>query len=334
MKIQKKQSLKAFNSFGIDVTAEYFTEIKHTNDFTFILDWLNKHEQTFLLIGGGSNILFTKDYNGLAIVIKTQGKQLIDEDESHYYVEAQAGENWHNFVRWTIAQGYAGLENLSLIPGTVGAAPMQNIGAYGIELADRFHSLKAIDIKTGEQKEFDKESCDFGYRHSFFKENLGQYIIQSVTFKLAKQAEWKINYAGVRDALEGKTLSAKLISDTIISIRQSKLPSPDDIGNAGSFFKNPIIDEISMSSLRETHPHIPCYPLNNGRYKTSAAWLIDQCGWKGKKLGKAGVYPNHALVLTNLGNATGNEIWHLAHCIIASVEDKFGISLEPEPRVI
>ena len=333
MKITKNISLKPFNTFGIDVQAENFAEINQPEQLLALADWVNSHKLPYILIGGGSNILFTKNYDGLAVVIKTQGKQLIHEDDNYYYIEAQAGENWHEFVCWTIDQGYAGLENLSLIPGTVGAAPMQNIGAYGIELADRFYALKAIHMPTKEQKVFDKQACDFGYRHSFFKANLGQYIIESVTFKLPKKPEWKINYAGVKENLAGKPLSAKLISDTIIAIRQSKLLAPTELGNAGSFFKNPIVDGVTMQALKDKHHSIPSYPQDNNKFKTSAAWLIDQCGWKGKAIGQASVSPQHALVLINLGQATGNEIWHLAQEIIASVKDKFGVELEPEPRV-
>ena len=211
---------------------------------------------------------------------------------------------------------------------------MQNIGAYGVELADRFHSLKAIHIPTGKPLTFDKTACDFAYRHSFFKANIDQYIIESVIFQLPKKPEWKINYAGVKEALTGKVLSAELISRTIIDIRRSKLPDPTDIGNAGSFFKNPIITAADILKLQEKYPTLPAYPQTNTLVKTSAAWLIDQCGWKGKCIGQAAVYPKHALVLSNLGNATGEEIWHLAQEIIRSVNDKFGITLEPEPRVI
>ena len=332
--IKNNISLKTVNTFNISASSYYFAEITKNYQFDEILEWLTQYQQDLLLIGGGSNLLFTRDYQGLACLIKTKGKEKIAEDDDYYYIRAQAGENWHDFVRWTIQQGYAGLENLSLIPGTVGAAPMQNIGAYGVELADRFHSLKAIHISSGETKIFDKSACNFGYRHSFFKENLGQFIIQTVTFRLAKQPEWKINYAGVQQALADKPLSAKLISDTIIRIRQSKLPSPETIGNAGSFFKNPIIDDAIMQALKTQHPDIPCYPQANQTFKTSAAWLIDQCGWKGKTQGNAGVYLKHALVLTNLGKASGQEVWQLANAIMDSVEEKFAIRLEPEPRII
>ena len=332
--IKNNISLKTVNTFNISASSYYFAEITKNYQFDEILEWLTQYQQDLLLIGGGSNLLFTRDYQGLACLIKTKGKEKIAEDDDYYYIRAQAGENWHDFVRWTIQQGYAGLENLSLIPGTVGAAPMQNIGAYGVELADRFYSLNAIQISTGETKTFDKAACNFGYRHSFFKENLGEFIIQSVTFRLAKQPEWKINYAGVKQALAGKTLSAKAISDAIIRIRQNKLPSPETIGNAGSFFKNPIVDNVTMQTLKAHYPDIPCYPQTNQTFKTSAAWLIEQCRWKGKTLGKAGVYPKHALVLTNLGGASGQEIWQLANAIMDSVEEKFAIRLEPEPRII
>jgi UDP-N-acetylmuramate dehydrogenase len=335
MTIKQQVSLKALNTFGVDVNAHAFIELRSQADIMALTAWQHDNPTIpLLMIGGGSNLLFTQDFAGCAVLINTRGKTLLDDDEHHHYIEAQAGENWHELVRWTIEQGYSGLENLSLIPGTVGAAPMQNIGAYGVELADRFHSLNALDLETGTIKTFDLAACDFAYRHSYFKQNLGRYLILSVVFKLPKQAEWKTDYAGVREALANKPVNAKNISDAIIQIRQSKLPDPNTLGNAGSFFKNPIISKQQYDALNAEYENLPAYPHGEA-YKTSAAWLIDQCGWKGKTQGNAGVYEKHALILTNAsGTATGAEIWQLAQDIMASVNDKFGIQLEPEPRIL
>lgn len=334
MNIKKNVSLQCYNSFAIDIKADYFIEITQDADYQPLMQWINRYNIPFIILGGGSNILFTQDYHGVAIYINTQGKRQIAATKSHYLIKVNAGENWHEFVRWSIAQNYTGLENLSLIPGTVGAAPMQNIGAYGIELADRFHSLCALHIATGKSQHFDKNACEFGYRHSFFKQHLDEYLIQSVTFKLPKQADWRINYAGVKKQLGQQALSAQLISDTIIALRQSKLPDPNRVPNAGSFFKNPILTHKQMHPLQQQYADMPAYPHTKHYVKTSAAWLIDQCGWKGRTLGQAKVYPKHALVLTNKGQATGAEIWHLAQRIQASVLQKFGIQLEAEPRII
>jgi len=334
MNIKNNISLKRYNSFAIDIKADYFIEINTNQEFQPLIKWLKTHDMPFVLLGGGSNILFTQDYHGLAIHINTSGKQQISETDTHYLIEVNAGENWHEFVRWSIDQGYTGLENLSLIPGTVGAAPMQNIGAYGIELADRFYSLQALHIETGKLLTFDKAACDFAYRHSFFKQNLGKYLIQSVTFQLPKQPDWRITYTGIKQQLAGQKLSARLISDTIIQLRQSKLPDPNQIANAGSFFKNPLLSPTAMQQLQQQYPTIPSYPQNSGQVKTSAAWLIDQCGWKGKVYGQAAVYEKHALVLINKGQATGAEIAQLALKIQQSVHQKFAIQLEAEPRII
>jgi len=334
MNIKKNISLKRYNSFAIDIKADYFIEITQAEEFQPLIQWINGHNMPFVFLGGGSNILFTQDYKGLAVYINTQGKQKIAETKTHYLIEVSAGENWHEFVRWSIEQNYIGLENLSLIPGTVGAAPMQNIGAYGIELADRFHSLQAIHITTGKSYTFDKDACKFAYRHSFFKENLGEYLIQSVTFQLPKKPDWRINYAGLKQQLAHKALSARLISDAIMALRQSKLPDPNSVPNAGSFFKNPLLSCAAMQKLQQKYANIPSYPHANRHVKTSAAWLIDQCGWKGQARGQAEVYAKHALVLTNKGHATGAEIWQLAQCIQDSVLQKFGIQLEAEPRIL
>ena len=238
-------------------------------------------------------------------------------------------------MRWTISKGYAGLENLSLIPGTVGAAPIQNIGAYGVELADHFHSLQAVNLENGDVLEFDKERCKFAYRDSFFKGyGLDRLLITSVTFALPKKPQWRIDYAGIRDVLEGKDLNSELISNAVIQLRQNKLPDPEVIGNAGSFFKNPIISREKWESIKASYPELPGYKQADGLMKTSAAWLIETCGLKAYRDGDAGVSEKHALVLVNHGKAEGRDLWEVAQKIIRSVQDKFEIVLEPEPRVL
>ncbi len=342
MQIHKNTSLKALNTFGVDAKAKYYCEIHTKDDIADLLDWkaANKVGDNLpnLLVGGGSNLLFKNDYEGLVAKICLAGKDIADEDENHVYVTAAGGENWHDFVRWSVENNWAGLENLSLIPGTVGAAPIQNIGAYGVELADCFHSLQAVDLETGEVFEYQKSACQFGYRESIFKSQmLDKLLITSVTFALTKESNlpsWKTDYAGVREVLEGKELTAELISDAIIALRQSKLPDPTVIGNAGSFFKNPVLSLEEWQVLKTENPDIPGWELLDGSMKTSAAWLIDQCGFKGYRKGNAGVSDKHALVLVNYGGASGAELWAVAEEIIWEVESRFGIELEAEPRVI
>ncbi|MEE9304364.1 MAG: UDP-N-acetylmuramate dehydrogenase [Thiotrichaceae bacterium] len=335
MKLTENVSLKPYNTFGVASIARYFTDINNLDDVSELIAWRKQNDLPYLIVGGGSNLLFKNDYPGLVAHINLQDRLLISEDNEASYVQAGAGEVWHDFVRWTIDQGYAGLENLSLIPGSVGAAPVQNIGAYGVELVDRLHAIDTIDLDSGESRQFDVTECQFAYRDSFFKSvEPGRYLITAVTFRLPHKPEWKTAYAGVGDQLAGQSLSSRLISDTIIRIRQSKLPDPAVIGNAGSFFKNPILADSEWTLLKEKHPALPGYPQHNGGMKTSAAWLIDECGWKGRKLGLAGVYDKHALVLVNHGGASGNELWAVAEAVMQSVQEKFSIALEPEPTVI
>lgn len=335
MEIINNASLKTLNTFGVAAQAQYFAELHYLEDIEALLELKKQGGIANLLLGGGSNLLFKNDYQGLVAKVCLAGKDIAEQGEDFVYVSAAAGENWHNFVRWTISQGFSGLENLSLIPGTVGAAPIQNIGAYGVELADVFHSLQAVNIENGDILDFNKERCHFGYRESFFKSQaLDKLLITSVTFALPKAPDWKIDYAGVKEALAGKKLSTQLISDTIIQLRQSKLPDPELIGNAGSFFKNPVLSNFQWDSLKAKHPDLPGYTQVNDNIKTSAAWLIGQCGWKGYRKGDTGVSEMHTLVLVNHGSATGAELWSLAQDIIKSVEDKFAITLEPEPRVL
>lgn len=336
MKIHEHYSLKALNTFGLDVSARYFCAIRKLGGLRMIIQWQKEHpELPVLFLGGGSNMLFIDDYPGLVVQVLLKDREVLGDDGQYVYVRGGAGENWHDFVRWTIDEGYAGLENLSLIPGTVGAAPMQNIGAYGVELKDRFYELQALDWRTAELREFSADACQFGYRDSYFKSvEPGRWLIGSVVFKLPLKPEWQVDYAGVREQLANKKLNARVISDAIIRIRQSKLPDPAVIGNAGSFFKNPVIPRQQWDALKSAHESLPGWQQPNDAMKTSAAWLIDQCGWKGQRTGDAGTYQNHALVLVNHGHATGQDLWVFAQRIMASVQERFGIELEPEPRVI
>ncbi|MHA7101059.1 UDP-N-acetylmuramate dehydrogenase [Roseivirga pacifica] len=329
-------SLQPYNTFGLDVKAKSFAKFKSLETLKEGLQ-LAKN-QPLLILGGGSNLLFTKDYDGLVLKNELKGIDLIKEDAEHFYVEAQAGENWHQFVMHCIANNWAGVENLSLIPGTVGAAPMQNIGAYGVEIIQVFDHLKAMEIATGEIHTFNKEDCQFGYRESVFKKSLkGKYVITSVCFKLKKTPDFNTSYGAIAQTLEdmGVTeLSIKAVSDAVIDIRQTKLPDPKEIGNSGSFFKNPEVDKIDYEGLRAEFPSIPGYPLPDNKVKIPAAWLIDQDGWKGKTFGQIGVHKNQPLVLVNYGGGKGADIKALAFKIQASVATKFGIELTPEVNIV
>ena len=336
MEIINDASLKAFNTFGVNTSAKYLSHIRNLQDIESLYEWKTKHDLPNLLLGGGSNLLFKSDFEGLVAKVDLLGKDIAGEDDDSVYVSAAGGENWHDFVLWTIEQGFAGLENLSLIPGCVGAAPIQNIGAYGVELSNTFHTLQTVNLDNGDIQEFDKDLCQFAYRESFFKsQTLDKLLITSVTFRFPKKPEWHVNYAGLREALAGEMLSAKVISDAVISERQRKLPDPSKIGNAGSFFKNPVMEKDVWESLKNDHEALPGFPQQgNDTVKTSAGWLIDQAGWKGFRAGDAGVSDKHALVLVNHANASGAELWQVAEDIMTSVEHKFGVRLEPEPRVI
>lgn len=335
MKIRENISLKALNTMGVDVKARYFCALHKLGGLKSVMQWKKEHpELPVLFLGGGSNMLFTQDYEGLVVHIQLKQREIIGTMGGYVYVRAGAGENWHDFVRWTVEQGYAGLENLSLIPGTVGAAPVQNIGAYGVEVKDCIEQVQAIDWQSAEIRDFTLPECQFAYRDSFFKSvEPKRWLIASVTFKLPVKPEWKLDYAGMQEQLEGKELTAENISDAVIAIRQSKLPDPAVIGNAGSFFKNPILPKSQWEQLKAAYPNLPSWEQESG-VKTSAGWLIDQCGWKGQRDGDAGTYEKHALVLVNHGQAQGKELWDFAQRIIASVEEKFGVTLEPEPSVL
>lgn len=338
MIIHENYSLKKLNTFGIDASAHYFTELSSLEEIREILSQKTFATIPKLILGGGSNLLFTKNFDGIVIKNNLKGIELINEDADYYFIKAGAGEKWHEFVMHCIANNYAGLENLSLIPGNVGAGPMQNIGAYGVEIKDHFYELEAMHIADKTIHTFRNEDCRFGYRESIFKHELkNQYIITSVTFKLLKKPVFNTKYGAIEKELEEmgiKELSIQAISKAVCNIRSSKLPNPAEIGNAGSFFKNPEVVRSKYEFLKNQFPTIVGYDLENGNVKLAAGWLVEQCGWKGKIIGDAGVHKLQALVLVNYGNAKGNEIYDFSQKIMDSVKDKFGVQLEREVNII
>lgn len=338
MKLQQHVNLKPYNTFGITAYAEYFAEIFSVDDLLQIINNVTLQHLPKLILGGGSNLLFTQDFNGLIIKNSIKGIEKIKEDEQHVFIKAFAGEVWHDLVQYAIAHNYGGMENLSLIPGQVGAAPMQNIGAYGVEIESIFDSLEAIDLQNGTTQFFTKEACGFGYRESIFKkEAKGKYCIVSVTFRLNKQPVFNTSYGAIQDTLQQMgiaELNVKAISDAVIHIRTSKLPDPKVLGNAGSFFKNPEIAKEHFLQLQQQYPAMPHYPAADNKIKVPAGWLIEQCGWKGKRVGNTGSHAQQALVLVNYGNATGEEIKNLSQQIQQSVKEKFGIALTPEVNFV
>lgn len=337
-KIKKDFSLKGLNTFGVEAKSKFFSSFSTYNELKELLKFKKEKKLPLLVLGAGSNILFTSDFEGITLKNELKGKRLISEDQNFYYVQSYAGENWHSFVEFCIENNYAGIENLSLIPGTVGAAPIQNIGAYGVELKDVFYSLEAINSETLEIENFYLNDCKFGYRNSVFKnEKKNKYIILSLTLKLNKVAKINTSYGQIEDELNKmkiKKPTIKDISKAIINIRKNKLPDPEKIGNAGSFFKNPIIDEKLFNKILKKYPKIPFFKIGKNKIKIPAAWLIEECGWKGKQVNNCGVYKKHALVIVNYGGATGKEILNLSENIKKDVMIKFGIKLEREVKVI
>ncbi len=339
MKIKQNQSLKKYTTFGIDVRANYFVEINDLKALNSLFSDSKYKSLSKLILGGGSNVLFTKDFEGIVIQLNLKGIFKQNEDETFVYIKALAGENWHNFVQWSLNQDYGGLENLSLIPGNVGTAPMQNIGAYGVEIKDVFHELEAYEITTGKTRVFSLEECKFGYRESIFKNTLkGQYIIVSVTFKLTKQNHIiKTSYGAIQEELKKKFIQKPTIQDVskaVITIRERKLPDPKKIGNSGSFFKNPIISKRHHEKLQKQFPDLIAYPVDDNNVKVAAGWLIEKAGWKGKRFENAGVHSEQALVLVNYGSATGMNIYELSQKIIDDIKIKFKIHLEREVNII
>ena len=335
MQIQENISLKNYNTFGIDVKAKQFIEITSLKD---LKELLSIHKDFFIL-GGGSNLLLTKDIEKLVVHLNLKGIEIVREAENDIFVKVQAGENWHEFVLWCLDHDLGGVENMSLIPGNVGTAPIQNIGAYGIELKDSMFELEALEIKTGDVKIFKNQDCDFDYRNSVFKSKFkGRYIIINVTFKLTKQQhQLNSSYGAIQSELEKNSIenpTIKDISKAVIAIRQSKLPDPKELGNSGSFFKNPVILTHQFRQLQHAFPDVPHYIVSETEVKVPAGWLVEQCGFKGKRYGDAGVHKNQALVLVNYGQATGKEIFELSKEIQEKVLEKFNVSLEAEVNIL
>ncbi|WP_294234581.1 UDP-N-acetylmuramate dehydrogenase [Chryseobacterium sp. sg2396] len=332
-------SLKPYNTFGVDVKANYFAEANTVEELKEALHFSKENNLPWLFLGGGSNVLFTCDFNGLVIKLNLKGISVQPQNENEVLVTAKAGENWHEFVMFCLDKNFGGLENLSLIPGNVGTSPMQNIGAYGTEIKDIFVNCTVLNLETLEIETFDLEKCRFGYRDSIFKqEGKGKYVILDVTFKLTTQNHYiKTEYGAIQAELENSGIenpTIQEVSKAVISIRQSKLPDPKEVGNAGSFFKNPTIPSAQFESLQQRFENIPGYP-NEDSVKVPAGWLIEQCGWKGKQIGNVASHKLQALVIVNAtGKATGKEIYDFSTEIINSVKEKFGIELEREVNII
>ncbi|MBS7564123.1 UDP-N-acetylmuramate dehydrogenase [Mucilaginibacter sp. Bleaf8] len=337
LQIQENVSLKPYNTFGIEAKARYFVEINEEQDLVSLFSDAQWHAFERLVIGGGSNMLLVTDFNGLVVRLNIQGISDYAEGDT-VFVEAGAGEVWNDLVNFCVDNGFAGMENLSLIPGSVGASPIQNIGAYGVELKDVFESCRAFEIATQQFKTFSKEDCQFGYRESVFKSALrGQYIIVSVKFRLSVTPRLNLSYGAIEQELANRGISnptIKEVSQVVAAIRVSKLPDPSTIGNSGSFFKNPVIPQAQFESIYKSYPAIANYPAGEGYVKLAAGWLIEQCGWKGKTIGHTGTWKNQALVLVNHGGATGQEVYSLSSQIIDSVYTKFGVMLEREVNII
>ncbi|MAW65500.1 MAG: UDP-N-acetylenolpyruvoylglucosamine reductase [Flavobacteriales bacterium] len=335
--IESNVSLKKFNTFGIDISAKLFSQAENEDHVRNIIQSDHFSNHSSLILGGGSNLLFTKNYNGIVLRNHIQGIEVIKEDRESVLVKVGAGVVWHKFVLYCIEKGWYGVENLSLIPGNVGASPMQNIGAYGVEIREVFHELEAVHLKTGEIHYFNNSDCQFGYRESVFKNRLkGEYLISRVIYKLSKKPNFTISYGAIEKQLEImgiEDLSAKSVSDAVISIRQSKLPDPAKIGNSGSFFKNPIVSNKIYNAVKVNFPDLVAYKSGETSMKLAAGWLIEQAGWKGKSFGDYGVHKNQALVLVNYGGAAGKDIYDLSSEIIDSIKEKFGVILEREVNI-
>ncbi|MFZ4546211.1 MAG: UDP-N-acetylmuramate dehydrogenase [Bacteroidales bacterium] len=338
LNIKENVSIRGLNTFHIDSTARYFIEVNNYEQLSELIksEFLDKN--SILLLGGGSNLLFTNNFKGIVVQIRNKGIEVYENTGNSVLVKVAAGENWHEFVSYCVGKGFGGLENLSLIPGNVGSCPIQNIGAYGVEVKDSFYSLEAVDLKTGELNIFHYPECNFGYRDSIFKGELkGKFAIWSVTFQLNLNPVVHVEYGAIKQELEAKGIEnpgIRDVSEAVCAIRQSKLPDPEILGNAGSFFKNPTVDLKFADKLRESFPKLVSYTLADGNEKLAAGWLIEQCGWKGFREGDAGVHQNQALVLVNYGNASGSQILTLAHKVQNSVYERFGVKLEMEVNVI
>lgn len=337
LQVREGVSLAPYNTFGIDVRARAFAEAQGEDDVRVALAEAAVRRLPLLVLGGGSNLLLSRDVEALVLKMSSRGVRVLEDDGRRAILEAEAGEPWHPFVLDTLARGFAGLENLSLIPGTVGAAPVQNIGAYGVELKDVFAGLTALDRRNGELVTFEREACAFGYRDSLFKQEPDRWVILRVRFALARQAPLHLDYGPLRQRLAESgidTPSAVDVSRAVCAIRQEKLPDPARLGNAGSFFKNPVVDADSASALRARYTDLVAYPLADGQVKLAAGWLIERAGWKGFREGDAGVHQQQALVLVNHGTASGAEILALARRIQGDILARFGVTLEMEPNLL
>lgn len=338
IRFEENKNLKLLNTFGLDVTCSYYTVINSKEELLELIKETIYQNNPRLILGGGSNMLFTDNFNGLVIKNNIKGIEVITESEDEVIVKAGGGEVWHEFVLFCIQNNFGGLENLSLIPGCVGASPMQNIGAYGVEIKDVFHALTAIDLNTGLTKVFDKKACEFGYRESVFKHKYkNQFLIADVSFKLSKKHQLSTHYGAINDELTLKGIknpSIRDVSDAVIAIRQSKLPDPKEMGNAGSFFKNPEIPAEKYLKLKAQFENLVAYPLDNGNYKLAAGWLIEKCGLKGFEKDGAAVHTKQALVLVNKNQATGKSVYALSEIVLQKVNEKFGVQLEREVNII
>lgn len=330
-------SLKNYNTFGIDAKARFFFEFTELDDLTEFLEQNTSwREEQLLLLGGGSNLLLVHDFDGLVIHPNVPGVQVVRETRNQVWLEVGAGEDWDRFVDYCVKSEFYGLENLSLIPGTVGAAPVQNIGAYGVEVKDYIDTVNGFDLETMTSYSIPAEECRFAYRNSIFKNELrNRFIVTSVVFRLEKFPEFKLDYGSLKAEVEKRgELHPLHVREAVVAIRQSKLPDPMEVGNAGSFFKNPVVDTELAEKLKADYPEMPAYPAEDGKVKLAAGWLIEQCGWKGFREGDAGVHEHQALVLVNYGSATGEELFQLAERIKNSVADQFGVELEPEANIL
>ena len=337
LQVRTQVSLKLYNSFAVEAQASHFAEAENDQQVREALSYAQTQQLPLLLLGGGSNLLLTADVEALVLRMASRGIRVLSDDGERVVIEAEAGESWHPFVQWTLAQGFAGLENLSLIPGTVGAAPVQNIGAYGVELKDLFAGLTALDRYSGELREFSLQDCAFAYRDSLFKRESGRWVILRVRFALSRAAALHLDYGPVRQRLAEQGIgvpTALDVSQAICAIRSEKLPYPAELGNAGSFFKNPLVSSELAQRLRAEHADLVAYAQADGQVKLAAGWLIERAGWKGFREGDAGVHRLQALVLVNYGAATGAQLLRLAQRIQADIAQRFAVELEIEPNVL
>ncbi len=336
--VEREASLGQRNTLALPAHAALYVRITGIGQLAELVDLYAPGDRRFFTLGGGSNLVLTGNFDGLVLHMSIPGRELAGEDSDAWYVRAGAGENWHDFVQWTLAQGWRGLENLALIPGTVGAAPIQNIGAYGLEVAERFHALTAFDMQTGEIVRFDRAACRFGYRDSVFRQEGwhldGRFVITDVTFRLPKKWTPLTRYTDIAAELSAQGVvvpDARQIANAVVAVRQRKLPDPAQIPNTGSFFHNPVVDAAAAERLLALHPGLPRYPQPDGQMKLAAGWLIEQAGWKGRDLGPVGMYEKQALVLVNRGGATGADVVALMQAVQHDVAEKFGVKLTPEP---